>query len=136
MARFVKEYGISEYNARILTEEKEVSDYFEEAVKEGEGTLEPTFIANIIINKKVDVSKVSPANLVKSLIQQQTAIKIGGSDLEKIILEILSQNQKAVEDYKKGKVNALQFLIGQVMAKTKGQANLGELKEKLIKLIS
>ena len=131
-ARFIKEYGLSEYNARILTEEREVSDYFEEAVKEAKGALEPTAVANIIINKKVDIGRVSPADLVKTLLQQQKATKISGSDLEKVILEVLKENQKAVEDYKKGKTNALQFLIGQVMAKTKGQANLEELKEKLI----
>jgi len=135
MARFIKEYGISEYNARILTEEKKLADYFEEAVREAKETLEPTAIANIIINKKVDISKVSPVELVKILRQKQTTTKIGGSDLEKIVLEVLKENQKAVEDYKKGKTNALQFLIGQVMAKTRGQANLGELKEKLIKLL-
>jgi len=135
MIRFIKEYGISEYNARILTEEKEVSNFFEKAVEEAEGTLEANFIANIIINKKVDTSKVSPANLVKILVQKQKAAKIGGSDLEKIVLEVLRENQKAVEDYKRGKTNALQFLIGQVMAKTKGQANLEELKLKLPKLL-
>jgi len=132
MIRFIREYGISEYNARILTEERRVSDYFEKAVEEAKETLEPTFIANIIINKKVDIGKISAANLVKTLIQEQKATKIGGSNLEKIVLEVLRENQKAVEDYKKGKTNALQFLIGQAMAKTKGQANLKELKEKLI----
>jgi aspartyl-tRNA(Asn)/glutamyl-tRNA(Gln) amidotransferase subunit B len=136
LARFMKEYGISEYNAKILTEEKDVSDYFEKAVKTAKGTFKPVFIANIIINKKVDIGKVSPENLVKTLLKQQKSTKISGIDLEKIILEVLNENQKAVEDYKKGKTNALQFLIGQVMAKTKGQANIGELKEGLIKLIS
>ena len=135
LARFVREYGISEYNARILTEEKKIADYFEETVREAGRTLEPTAIANIIINKKIDISKVSPVELVKTLIQQRIATKISGSDLEKIVLEVLSQNQKAVEDYKKGKTNALQFLIGQVMAKTKGQANPEELKFKLLKLL-
>ena len=105
-------------------------------MKEAKGNLEPNTIANIIINKKVDISKFSPADLVKTLFQKQKATKISGNDLEKIVLEVLSQNQKAVEDYKKGKTNALQFLIGQAMVKTKGQANLGELKEKLIQLIS
>jgi len=133
--RFVREYGISEYNARILTEEREVSDYFEEAVKEAKGSLEPTAVANIIINKKVDIGRVSPADLVKTLLQQQKATKISGSDLEKIILGVLKENQKAVEDYKKGKTHALQFLIGQVMAKTKGQARIEEIPKIIIRNI-
>jgi len=45
------------------------------------------------------------------------------SEIEKIVKEIVSRNQKVVEDLKKGKANALQFLIGQVMAATKGKAS-------------
>ncbi len=44
-------------------------------------------------------------------------------ELEKIVNEIIKNNPKVVEDYKKGKANAPQFLIGQIMAKTKGKAN-------------
>ena len=44
-------------------------------------------------------------------------------EIEKIIKEVISKNQKAIEDYKKGKENAFQYLIGQVMARTKGKAN-------------
>ncbi len=43
-------------------------------------------------------------------------------EIEKIIKEVISKNPKAVEDYKKGKENALQFLVGQVMAQTRGRA--------------
>ena len=41
-------------------------------------------------------------------------------DLEKIVEEVIKENEKAVADYKKGKENALQFLVGQIMKKTKG----------------
>ncbi len=44
------------------------------------------------------------------------------SELSAIIEIIILQNQKSVSDYKNGKQNALQFLIGQVMARTKGKA--------------
>jgi len=43
------------------------------------------------------------------------------SEIEKIISEVLSQNSKAVEDYKNGKSNSFSFLIGQIMAKSKGK---------------
>ncbi len=43
-------------------------------------------------------------------------------ELGKIIEAVLGANEKSVADYKKGKINALQFLLGQVMAKTKGKA--------------
>ncbi|PIY58916.1 Asp-tRNA(Asn)/Glu-tRNA(Gln) amidotransferase GatCAB subunit B, partial [Candidatus Wolfebacteria bacterium CG_4_10_14_0_8_um_filter_39_64] len=46
--------------------------------------------------------------------------------------ETIKENPKAVEDYKKGKENALQFLIGQAMAKSKGRGN-PEIFRKLFK---
>lgn len=45
------------------------------------------------------------------------------SDLEKIIKKVISENQKVVDDFKKGKQAASQFLVGQVMSYTKGKAN-------------
>ena len=44
-------------------------------------------------------------------------------ELEKIAGEIIAANEKVADDYKSGKQNALQFLVGQMMAKTKGKAN-------------
>jgi aspartyl-tRNA(Asn)/glutamyl-tRNA(Gln) amidotransferase subunit B len=57
-------------------------------------------------------------------------------EIEKIINEIISKNPKAVEDYKKGKQNSLQFLAGQVMAATRGTAQPDKVKELLEKILS
>ena len=54
------------------------------------------------------------------------------AEIEKIIKEVISKNQKAVEDFKKGKENAFQYLIGQIMAKTRGKAN-PQLVNKILK---
>ena len=55
---------------------------------------------------------------------------IGNEDeLNAIADDIIAKNSKAVEDVKKGKGNALQFLVGQGMAKTKGQASPDKLRE-------
>jgi aspartyl-tRNA(Asn)/glutamyl-tRNA(Gln) amidotransferase subunit B len=53
-----------------------------------------------------------------------------------IVDEILDKNFKAVEDYRKGKANAFQFLVGQSLAMTKGRANPDKLKEVLLDRIS
>ena len=45
-------------------------------------------------------------------------------EIKDIVDDILLKNQKAVTDFRSGKENALQFLIGQVMARTKGRADL------------
>jgi aspartyl-tRNA(Asn)/glutamyl-tRNA(Gln) amidotransferase subunit B len=44
-------------------------------------------------------------------------------DIEKIISEIFSENNKAIQDYKKGNKNVLGFLVGQVMKKTQGKVD-------------
>ncbi len=45
------------------------------------------------------------------------------NEIKKIIKEVISKNPKAIEDFRKGKENAFQYLIGQIMAKTGGKAN-------------
>ena len=57
------------------------------------------------------------------------------AEIEKIVGEVISKNQKAVEDFKKGKSNAFQFLVGQIMAKTKGKANPEMVNKILRKLL-
>jgi len=61
--------------------------------------------------------------------------KKGGGPEEKIktiVTGIIKNNLTAVEDYKKGKTNVIQFLVGQAMAKTRGAAAPATL-EKLFK---
>jgi len=57
-------------------------------------------------------------------------------EIEKVVKEVILKNQKAVEDYKKGKETALQFLTGQVIAKTKGAANPQIVRELLKKILT
>ncbi|MDO8264812.1 MAG: Asp-tRNA(Asn)/Glu-tRNA(Gln) amidotransferase subunit GatB, partial [Candidatus Parcubacteria bacterium] len=52
-------------------------------------------------------------------------------EIKNIVKEVISQNPAAVADFKKGKQNSLQFLVGQVMAKSKGKAK-PELVQKLL----
>jgi len=58
------------------------------------------------------------------------------AEIEKIVKEVISKNQKAVEDFKKGKVASFQYLIGQIMAQTKGKANPQIVKEILNKILT
>lgn len=56
--------------------------------------------------------------------------------LETVVDEVLAKNQKSVDDFRAGKQNALQFLMGQVMAASKGKANPGVVIEMLKKKLS
>jgi len=53
--------------------------------------------------------------------------------LEQIIMEVFARNEKIVNDYRSGKVNAAQALIGQVMKQTRGQAKADIVREILFK---
>jgi len=74
---------------------------------------------------------VDPSHIIgeKGLIQISDEMEI-----EKIVKEIIDKNPKAVEDFKKGKNNAIQFLVGQAMAATKGKIN-PEILNKIIKKV-
>jgi aspartyl-tRNA(Asn)/glutamyl-tRNA(Gln) amidotransferase subunit B len=52
--------------------------------------------------------------------------------LGKIIDEVIKENPEVVQEYKSGKAAALQFLMGQVMRKTKGQAEPKILNDLLV----
>mgnify|MGYP001592664307 FL=1 len=114
--RFKKDYGLPDYDTEILTRERELADYFEEAVRVGKAhDVLAKQIANTIINKKFDYKTVLPAQLVQAIISSTATVSIDEKEIEKIIKKVLEENIKAVEDYKKGKESSLQFLVGQVM---------------------
>ena len=56
-------------------------------------------------------------------------------EIEKIAKKAIEENQEAVEDYKKGKENAIQFLVGQVMKGSRGKAHPEEAKKILKSLL-
>ncbi len=58
------------------------------------------------------------------------------TELEKIAKDVIKKNPKPVGDYQKGKEEALQFLVGQIMAQTKGKANPEKINKILRKLLS
>ena len=64
------------------------------------------------------------------IIEEKNLAQMDDSDeLEKIVEEVLAKNEKSVADFRAGKENASKFLIGQVMAHTKGKANPQKVQE-------
>jgi aspartyl-tRNA(Asn)/glutamyl-tRNA(Gln) amidotransferase subunit B len=56
-------------------------------------------------------------------------------DLPAAVGQVIAESPKPVADYKAGKEAAFQFLVGQVMAKTKGQGNIQHVREELRKAL-
>lgn len=54
----------------------------------------------------------------KNLAQMEDA-----EELEAVVQKVIDNNEKSVQDYKSGKQNALQFMMGQVMKETGGKAH-------------
>lgn len=126
--RFVSEYNLSSYDAMNLTIDKNKADYFEEAVVSGTKIVTPKQIANILINKKIDIEKVLPAKLIEEIVKSSQKSNINEEELDKIVENVLSENQKAVEDYKKGKQTVIMFLVGQVMRRFKEKIDAEKVK--------
>lgn len=53
-------------------------------------------------------------------------------EIEKIVADVLSQNQQAAQDVKNGETKAIGFLVGQVMSQSHGKAN-PQLAQQIIK---
>ncbi len=113
LSRFVSEFQITNYDADILTRERSLADYFEEAVKVGgKHKVTAKQIANYIINKKPDLEKTLPAELVELILATQQTATVSSDDLKKAIEKVFADNAQAVTDYKNGKVQVIGFLIG------------------------
>ncbi len=57
------------------------------------------------------------------------------AELKKYCLEVIQKNHQAVEDYKRGEKNALNFLIGKVIARTSGKAEPNGVRKLIIENI-
>lgn len=60
----------------------------------------------------------------KTVVEESGMKQIGSSDeILKIVTEVLDENGDNIEKYKSGRTNVVDYLVGQVMKKTRGQAN-------------
>lgn len=159
--RYISEYKLSEYDADVLSRDKDISSYFEAVVS---GYNDPSVVASWILTEtmrrlkehEIEITqiKLSNQNFVNLLnlvkegrVSNNSAKKIfrvifeTNQDAEEVmkelgleqnndadflinlVKEVVDENPQSVEDFKAGKDRAIGFLMGQVMKKSKGQAN-------------
>ncbi|RPJ34775.1 MAG: Asp-tRNA(Asn)/Glu-tRNA(Gln) amidotransferase subunit GatB [Planctomycetaceae bacterium] len=162
--QYVREYGLSEYDAGVLTGDRSTADFFEQAVREGGDPkrvcnlltqvglklanergrdlpglgLRPNDVAELAKMVNAGTVSASAANTIlgamvetgkkpDTLAQELNLVqKSDAGELETAINEILAANPAAVADVTSGgkkSQKARGFLLGQVMQRTKGQAN-------------
>jgi len=142
--RYVSSFGIRYEEAFILTRDKNLADYFENIDKKFKTKISnlnlkiknpSQIIANYLVNKKIS-SQLSADEFINKLIENLKPKEVDKNLLEEVINKVLKDNQKAVLDYKKGKTNAIMFLVGQVMKEMKGKVEARMVKEEIERRIN
>ncbi len=107
----------------------------------GDIKINPEMFAKLIIMISAgEVSSRGAKDILKIMFEQggdpEQIVKEKGlaqtsddSFLKNIVDEVVAKNPTVAEDYKKGKENALQFLVGQGMKISRGKANPGALQK-------
>jgi aspartyl-tRNA(Asn)/glutamyl-tRNA(Gln) amidotransferase subunit B len=128
-ARFEKEFGLPKDFADILVSDKNRAQYFEVASKLNNNY---KVIADLMINKKMDVQYPEPAGLIKHILEISNVEYSGNDDVENAVKSVLMENEKAVADYNSGNGNVVGYLIGMVQKKLQGKGNHQVVREKLL----
>ena len=76
-------------------------------------------IAKAVLEEMYDTG-ADPSNVIESKGLNQISDQ---SEIEDIIKKVIAENPKPVEDYKQGKEASFQFLVGKIMAASRGKAN-------------
>ena len=88
------------------------------------------------IAKEVFSEMIQTGKEPQKIIEEKGMSQISDEGLiESVIDKVIAGNPSVIEDYKKGKKNALAFLVGQVMKETKGKANPKMVNEMLAKKV-
>ncbi len=128
-AEYIKAYGLSDYEAERLTDDKELSDFFEKAVQVTE---HPKTLVNLIARE--DINSNTARKVLKALmeddfdpesyVKEHELAQINDREaLEGAVKLAVASNEKAVKDFQNGKESAMRSLIGRVMKETQGRAN-------------
>jgi aspartyl-tRNA(Asn)/glutamyl-tRNA(Gln) amidotransferase subunit B len=93
--------------------------------------------ANATVSGEINSNQFSQS-LEEIILNKKTWEELGlkqvsdESEIEKIVAEVIADNNAAAEDVRNGELKAIGFLVGQVMQKSGGQANPA-LAQKIIK---
>ena len=86
--------------------------------------------------KEVLYEALTEDKVPTAIVEEKGLKQIGGEDeILKVVLEVLEEKPEAIEQYKNGRTNIVDFLVGQVMKKTRGQANPATTREFMIREI-
>ena len=132
--RFRDSYQLPDNYINILVSSINISTYFEEAVDlASKHQISAKLIADFIVNQKLNEEFKEPAKLVEKIVRLTKMEFSTAKELEIAVNEVVREEKRAVEDYKKGKGQVLGFLMGKVQKKLKGKGNPKTIQETLRK---
>ncbi|VAX35521.1 Aspartyl-tRNA(Asn) amidotransferase subunit B @ Glutamyl-tRNA(Gln) amidotransferase subunit B [hydrothermal vent metagenome] len=124
---------LQELNARkldILNISLKSKDFVDLIEKVEEG------VVSNLIGKDVLKFMIDTGKTAEDIIKEKSLAQVSDDgELEKIVQEIISENEKVANQIREGKESAIGFMVGQAMRKTQGKANpkkIGELVKKTI----
>ena len=65
----------------------------------------------------------------EEIVKKENVGVSGTEEVQEVVVAIIAENKAAADDYRKGKIASMQFLIGKAMAKLKGRAQPDMLKD-------
>ena len=83
-------------------------------------------------SEKVLREAVEDPRSFKEIVKENDLLKSGEEETSQVVKEVLDNEEDAVEDYRSGDEEALNFLVGQVMASSGGKADPKKTRELLI----
>ena len=143
IARYKEEYGLPEYDARLLTSSKHMADIFEETMRlMKEQEMEPEdmefstshlaalirMVENNIINRtvaKTVFEEIFRHDADPEAYVEENGLKVVKDEgaLRDTVKAVMAANPQSVEDYRNGREKAMGFLVGQTMKAMKGKAD-------------
>lgn len=117
----------------------------EENIEISQFPLSPKNLAELILlveKNEISLKMAKEKLFTRMISSKKRAVEIAKEDelsqisdarkIKELVLETVKNNPRSVQQYKKGKVQVLSFLVGQVMKETKGTAN-PQLVNKILK---
>ncbi|XP_058001202.1 glutamyl-tRNA(Gln) amidotransferase subunit B, chloroplastic/mitochondrial isoform X1 [Hevea brasiliensis] len=89
------------------------------------------------IGKEILFELIAKGGTVKGLIEEKDLVQIvDPAEIEKMVVKVISENPKQLEQYRAGKTKLQGYFAGQVMKVSKGKANPGLLNKILLEKLN
>ena len=166
-ARFVKEFGLNDYDASVITNNRDMAEYFESVTRDSgdaklaanwitgdlqallnknnweitESPIQAYRLAQLIarikdntisgkIAKRIFEGMIEDSSSVDDIIEEAGLKQVTDSgEIEKLVDEVIDNNQDQVQQFREGKQQVLSYLVGQAMKLSRGKANPNQVNQ-------